>query len=351
MKSTEIIYEKVINGEDSYFYGANSKDGFSPTPDGLCEKSCRAAVYIKGGPGTGKSTLLRRFAVAAGRMGYNLKYYYCSSDPLSLDAVVASKGKDKIALCDATSPHTADPKYPGAVSSVFDLSGFWNADALAHDAERIIMLTDEKKDLFDRAYACLKAAGEVSSALSALSSDCIDKEKLLKFAKRIAARHKRGGASRNVILSSLSMRGAVRFETLRERANKVYTFSDPFGISQTVLEATASALSESGVGTVVSRAPLDGAAEEILVEGDGTLYTIFPGGGAVNAERFASPDAARRRARFRFLRKCRIALVDEALSYLSSASSPHFALERIYSSAMDFDASTEKFDSRVISLL
>ncbi len=351
MKSTDIIYDKVINGEDSYFYGANSKNGFIPTPDGIDEGEFRSVVYIKGGPGTGKSTLMRRFAVAAGKIGYGLKYYYCSSDPSSLDAVVAYRGDDKVAVCDATAPHRADPVYPGAVSSVFDLSGFWDGASLRAERERIVGLTDEKRECFERSYACLKAAGEVSSALSSLASDCTDKEKLSGFAGRVAARHKPGGDVRQVVTSSLSMKGAVRLETLRERAKTVYTLTDPFGVSQITLDAIAKELGASGVGAVMSVSPLDGAIEEILVTGDGTLYTLHPGGIGINAERFASSSAARHRARFRFLKKCRIALVGEALSYLSSASAPHFALENIYSSAMDFEASTRSFDRRVISLL
>ena len=351
MKSTDIIYDRVINGEDSYFYGANSKDGFRPTPDRTDETSCRAAIYIKGGPGTGKSTLMRRFAFAAGKIGYDLKYYYCSSDPSSLDGVVAYRADECVAVFDATSPHSSDPAYPGAVSSTFDLSQFWQGEALARERETIIGLSDEKKDCFDRAYACLKAASEVSAALLSLASDCTDKEKLSRFAKRIAARHKSGGRSRRVITSSVSMKGAVRLETLREKAKTVYTVSDPFGISQLAIDEIAKALSSSGVGFITAESPLDGAAEELLVEGDGTLYTLFPGGAGINAERFASPDAARHRARYRFLKKCRIALVDEALLYLSSASAPHFSLEKLFSSAMDFDAATESFDRRVISLL
>ena len=351
MKSTDIIYDKVINGEDSYFYGANSKDGFRPTPDVTDEKTCRSVIYIKGGPGTGKSTLLRRFAVAAGKIGYSLKYYYCSSDPSSLDGVVASRGDEKVAVFDATAPHNADPVYPGAISSVFDLSQFWDGKALVAERERIVELTDEKRDYFGKSYACLKAAHEVSLALSALSSDCTDKEKLFKFAKRIAARHKQSGDARRVILSSLSMKGAIRFETLREKAKHIYTVSDPFGVSRITLDAIAHELTANGVGFISSLSPLDGSAEEILTSNDKTLYTLFPGGVNINAGRFASCDASAHRARFRFLKKCRIALANEALSYLSSASSPHFELEKIYSSAMDFEAATAAFDDRVISML
>ena len=165
MKSTDIIYDHVTSGEDAYFFGANTKDGFVLAPDVFCEGSLRAAVYVKGGPGTGKSTLMRRFANTAGKIGYKVTYYYCSSDPSSLDAVVASREGDAVAVCDATSPHSADPVYPGAVSLNFDLSPFWDGKTLSASRDEIIKLTDEKRGNFERAYACLFASGVVSSAL------------------------------------------------------------------------------------------------------------------------------------------------------------------------------------------
>ena len=43
---------------------------------------------IKGGPGCGKSTLMRRIAHEAEQRGLEVEYYDCSSDPDSLDGIV-----------------------------------------------------------------------------------------------------------------------------------------------------------------------------------------------------------------------------------------------------------------------
>ena len=54
----------VISKENrSYFYGANTSGGFVLTPDeSVAEEYCDRSIIIKGAPGSGKNTLMRRFA-------------------------------------------------------------------------------------------------------------------------------------------------------------------------------------------------------------------------------------------------------------------------------------------------
>ena len=73
-----------------YFIGANTSRGFINYGDEIFE-DLRKLYVIKGGPGTGKSTFMKRFASKAEEKGYNVEYYYCSSDPSSLDGVVVTE--------------------------------------------------------------------------------------------------------------------------------------------------------------------------------------------------------------------------------------------------------------------
>ncbi|MDY3929109.1 MAG: hypothetical protein SOZ34_07090 [Clostridia bacterium] len=68
----------------------------------------KARYFIKGRPGTGKSTFLKRLAKAAGERGFNTEIYYCSFDPKSLDMVVIPG----LSLCvfDSTAPHELFPE-------------------------------------------------------------------------------------------------------------------------------------------------------------------------------------------------------------------------------------------------
>lgn len=86
MKGTVgIMPETVTKGR--YFIGANTSAGFvNYTDEILC--GLDRVYIIKGGPGTGKSTLMKRFAAYAEEWGHTVERYFCSSDSDSLDGVV-----------------------------------------------------------------------------------------------------------------------------------------------------------------------------------------------------------------------------------------------------------------------
>ena len=58
-----------------YFAASNSSEGFKSYYGEIFERADRLYV-IKGGPGTGKSSLMKRLADAALRKGYKIEYYY-----------------------------------------------------------------------------------------------------------------------------------------------------------------------------------------------------------------------------------------------------------------------------------
>ena len=80
-----------------FYLGANSPTGFYSLYDQLLEPEQAETIYIlKGGPGCGKSSLMRRVAQA-------VEYIACSGDPDSLDAVVFPALNT--AIVDGTAPH------------------------------------------------------------------------------------------------------------------------------------------------------------------------------------------------------------------------------------------------------
>ena len=93
--------------KQAYFAAANSARGFiSYYASCFGGEDVRRVYIVKGGPGTGKSRFLGDVANAARAQEYEVSYYYCSSDPLSLDGIVLSHPrKGKIALLDGTPPH------------------------------------------------------------------------------------------------------------------------------------------------------------------------------------------------------------------------------------------------------
>lgn len=98
----------AVSHEIQYFLGANSPAGFYSLYSELLPPETANAIYIlKGGPGCGKSTLMRRVAQQAAQAGEAVEYILCSGDPDSLDAVVLPRLG--AALVDGTAPHGTAP--------------------------------------------------------------------------------------------------------------------------------------------------------------------------------------------------------------------------------------------------
>lgn len=109
MKDTAYYEEinRLAGTEKHYFAAANTSAGFVSFFDALFDPKQLKKIYIlKGGPGVGKSTLMKNAALAAQKNGFHPIFYHCSSDPKSLDGLlIPETGK---AVLDGTAPHTVE---------------------------------------------------------------------------------------------------------------------------------------------------------------------------------------------------------------------------------------------------
>ncbi len=89
------------------FFGASTVDGSVNYIDNITER-IRARYFIKGRPGTGKSTFMKRLAKKAQEAGFDTEVYYCSFDEASLDMVILPE----LSFCvfDSTAPHEMFPQ-------------------------------------------------------------------------------------------------------------------------------------------------------------------------------------------------------------------------------------------------
>lgn len=127
----------------TYFLGCPTPDGFSTHLRDDIDSGEFITYIIKGGPGTGKSSLMKKIAGELSEID-EPELYYCSSDPDSLDAVVFRK--IKAIIVDGTSPHVFEPDYPGVREVIVDLGTCWNVDSLKSDRENIISASDRNKN-------------------------------------------------------------------------------------------------------------------------------------------------------------------------------------------------------------
>lgn len=87
-----------------FFLGANSGQGFQNLFHRFCQpEDFHDLIVLKGGPGVGKSTLMRTIGQAMEERGEEVEYLYCSGDPQSLDGVHIPR--IRTAIVDGTAPH------------------------------------------------------------------------------------------------------------------------------------------------------------------------------------------------------------------------------------------------------
>ena len=94
------------------FLGAATASGAVDYVPNLTE-SCEQRYLIKGRPGSGKSTMLKKIAAHAEASGYAVEVYHCGFDPQSIDMVIVRE--IGFAIFDSTSPHEYFPERDGDI--------------------------------------------------------------------------------------------------------------------------------------------------------------------------------------------------------------------------------------------
>lgn len=138
------------------FPGANTPEGFFSFFHYMIDPDANMIMIIKGGPGIGKSTLIRRIGTALLDMGYDAEYACCSQDAASYDGVVVPKLG--LALFDGTPPHIIEPRFPGVVEHIVNLGDFLDKKKLRPFRQEIVETLEEVSMLFERAFRYLKEA-------------------------------------------------------------------------------------------------------------------------------------------------------------------------------------------------
>ena len=134
----------------SYFLGANSAIGFCSCYDSFCADANDFLYIIKGGPGSGKSTFMKKIGEAAEAAGLDVHYVRCSGDPNSLDGVYLPQRH--LGYVDGTAPHVIEPKYPGVSGCYLDFSSYFDIKALRHISGSIRRFNISYKAVYQKAY-------------------------------------------------------------------------------------------------------------------------------------------------------------------------------------------------------
>ena len=336
-----------------YFLGANSPAGFySLYPELIAPEAARAIYILKGGPGCGKSTLMRRVAQRMEEAGLETEYILCSGDPASLDALLLPQLG--VALVDGTAPHVVEPKYPGVVERYVNMGQCYDSQGLAPLRGEIIDCMAGYKGCYQRAYRCLGAAAEVfEDQRSTLLTDGLS-EKLAKRARGILDRELRkkkglsGGQVKQRFLGAVTHTGPLcLFETAQAQCGRIYELADSCGLAHELLIHLLAGITAQGWDVTACPDPMapQRLAHLLVPQLDLAFLTStadlpFPGTPyrRIRLDAAADKELLRHnRPRLRFAKKVSSALMEEAISSLAQAKAMHDDLEALYNPHVDFD--------------
>ena len=350
------------------FLGANTPRGFVSLFDEMYNpyKNCRVFI-IKGGPGTGKSTLMKKIGRMCQEKGLDTEWVYCSSDPHSLDAVIIpEKG---ICVADGTSPHTLEPKFPGAVENIINTGDFWDRNILYERSDEIRTLTLENSIHHRRSAKYLAAAGSINDENIRLTSKYADHDKINGFALRFAAREfpvKKGASPGRRIkrfISAITPYGNIFLDkTVTALATRIIGIDDEFTpVSSMLTDRIGEAAIKNGYDVIFCHCPLkpDMQCEHIIIpEAHLALITLKSAHKTqpecdriIHAKRFLKGDLSPYYLTLRFNRRLIKELTAEAVNALSQAKATHDKLEKLYAEAMDFSSLEKYWESFIAGLL
>lgn len=226
------------NNSKHVFPGSNTPFGFYPYYDNIIsQESANKIFIIKGGPGTGKSSFMKKVAGFFIDKNVEVEFHHCSADPSSLDGIVIVPAK--VAIIDGTSPHVMDPLNPGAVDEILNFSPYWDEQGIRANKESIMAINLVRKQLFNKAYYYLNAAKSVYDAYAQAQAMALNNIKLstieqdiLKSIFENCKPSNQLGKSRHLFGSAITPDGFIDYlHTIIDKSQIIYTIKDSPGAS------------------------------------------------------------------------------------------------------------------------
>ncbi len=339
-----------------FFLGAATPGGFVSRFDELTDLRPGSRLYLlKGGPGCGKSTMLRKLNFCALQREEPVELICCSADPSSLDAIILPQRR--VSAADATAPHLLEPKYPGCYETLVTTDSCWDQTALSSHREEIIHLTEEKARCTEHAGRFLSAAGFIRKDSSRFAAEAMDVPKLTRFAQRLCQREfprEKPSAEPQKekirFLSAITGEGVCLLaETARALAKSIYIIEDDYGcVSQTLLELLRKEALSRGLALYSCYCPLSPfhRLEHLFLPELSLAFLtsnrFHPVTGQqvgeyrrINSSRFYHEEQLReKKKRLRHYQAAADQMLTEAMLRMQEGAKAHRELEAIYHSAI-----------------
>lgn len=334
------------NNRICYFLGANTAEGFTSFYKEFARSDKKDYIwYIKGGPGNGKSTFMRRIAQQAEKLGENVEYAFCSGDPDSLDGIYL---RDRhTAYIDATSPHIQEPEEPAASGRYLDLSGCF-LPGLEGKTEEIRQCFKRYREQYERCYQLMRAAALTAPEKTPGILREEDRQAVRERAAAFASRYLQpgGGAAQEYrFLSAYTCRGKVFFWKTAGAVGRVCTLDNTLGLADVFLKEISLQCREKNCPCILCSDPLQSNALTGILIPSNALALIaikkrsdYPGDvwKHLRLDAMAEPSSLRiHRDEFRRCAGIQTGLLDQAEFSLREAKRFHDELESIYKPYLD----------------
>lgn len=245
------------------FPGGNTSKGFKSFFDYVIPKDVNIIFCMKGGPGVGKSSLMKKVAKDMLSRGYDVDLYPCSSDPESLDAIVIKKLG--VVMLDGTAPHIVDPKNPGAIDEILDLGQCWNRKEIEKNKKELLECNKEVSRFFKVGFNYFEAAAPIAYDIETKNIDSMNFGEINLITSNLIEEifsgfkpSNRNNEVKHYFGSALSPIGHVEYtDTVLEDISKVYYIEGSLGTGKTtILNRVANSAMEKGLDVEILHAPL-----------------------------------------------------------------------------------------------
>lgn len=342
------------------FPGGNTSKGFFNYFQGIFPDwdENRRLYILKGGPGVGKNTFMKRIGKAAEDKEYAVEYFHCASDNESLDAVrVPALG---LTVLDGTAPHIVDPKYPGAFDQIWNLGVFLQEDELGKRKKEVISCCMENSFYYKLTFSYLQAAGNLALATQAIYQKAALYAKIHSHAKTLFSSTAKGNYDgsdhfRRLFYSAITPSGQIDYSPSLPSASQILYLDGPLPLAGEYLKLVHRLAVDNGYRGEIFYSPLlpEEPLHINLQELDLSITTTKPLSSSQNISLslFADQEMLKPFARnIAFQEEEKNKLIDSAIASLGCSKRIHDDLEAIYRDCIDFEQVTAYCDARLAEL-